>query len=175
MQERKYFDSGDYALSKAGKTPQQDVGTAIPNPQVIPHASTVAAGGSPPGASGGESTSPTGLPIHRQSVSHMPISSPPATSGLSVGDNNAASLVSTSPTASSSLSAAGRPAHPQVSTFPIGTSNADSAASGTAMGAPVSATSGFPSGGALQAGSPNKEGGSGLAKSGFSADDLMEE
>jgi len=37
--DRKYFDSGDYALSKAGKTPQEDVGTAIPNPQNIPHAS----------------------------------------------------------------------------------------------------------------------------------------
>lgn len=45
-QERKYFDSGDYALSKAGKAPQQSVGTAIPNPETIPHASTV---GSSPG------------------------------------------------------------------------------------------------------------------------------
>ena len=33
MQERKYFDSGDYALSKAGKAPQNTVGTAIPNPE----------------------------------------------------------------------------------------------------------------------------------------------
>jgi hypothetical protein len=32
-QERKYFDSGDYALSKAGVTPQSTVGTAIPNPE----------------------------------------------------------------------------------------------------------------------------------------------
>ncbi|KAL9931454.1 hypothetical protein V8E36_009619 [Tilletia maclaganii] len=39
--ERKYFDSGDYALSKAGKAPQQSVGTAIPNPERVPHASTV--------------------------------------------------------------------------------------------------------------------------------------
>ncbi|GJJ15686.1 hypothetical protein Clacol_009964 [Clathrus columnatus] len=31
--ERKYFDSGDYALSKAGKTPQENVGTAIPQPE----------------------------------------------------------------------------------------------------------------------------------------------
>ncbi|CAO1614299.1 unnamed protein product [Parajaminaea phylloscopi] len=46
LKERKYFDSGDYALSKAGKAPQQSVGTAIPNPETIPHASTV---GSPPG------------------------------------------------------------------------------------------------------------------------------
>ncbi|KAE8215194.1 hypothetical protein CF327_g1494 [Tilletia walkeri] len=42
--ERKYFDSGDYALSKAGKAPQQSVGTAIPNPERVPHASTVGGG-----------------------------------------------------------------------------------------------------------------------------------
>jgi len=40
QKERKYFDSGDYALSKAGVAPQTNVGTAIPNPQNIPHAST---------------------------------------------------------------------------------------------------------------------------------------
>lgn len=33
IQERKYFDSGDYALSKAGKADQSTVGTAIPNPE----------------------------------------------------------------------------------------------------------------------------------------------
>lgn len=32
-QERKYFDSGDYALSKAGVASQSTVGTAIPNPE----------------------------------------------------------------------------------------------------------------------------------------------
>jgi hypothetical protein len=32
-QDRKYFDSGDYALSKAGVEPQNTVGTAIPNPE----------------------------------------------------------------------------------------------------------------------------------------------
>ncbi|TFK20609.1 Endosulfine-domain-containing protein [Coprinopsis marcescibilis] len=40
QKDRKYFDSGDYALSKAGKAPQNTVGTAIPNPENIPHAST---------------------------------------------------------------------------------------------------------------------------------------
>ncbi|KAF8270817.1 camp-regulated phosphoprotein/endosulfine conserved region-domain-containing protein [Lactarius quietus] len=39
-QDRKYFDSGDYALSKAGVGPQNAVGTAIPNPENIPHASS---------------------------------------------------------------------------------------------------------------------------------------
>jgi hypothetical protein len=33
MKDRKYFDSGDYALSKAGVAPQNAVGTAIPNPE----------------------------------------------------------------------------------------------------------------------------------------------
>lgn len=32
-QDRKYFDSGDYALSKAGKAPQNTVGTTIPSPE----------------------------------------------------------------------------------------------------------------------------------------------
>ncbi|GLB38532.1 putative plays an essential role in initiation of the G0 program by preventing the degradation of specific nutrient-regulated mRNAs via the 5'-3' mRNA decay pathway [Lyophyllum shimeji] len=40
QKERKYFDSGDYALSKAGVAPQTTVGTAIPNPENIPHASS---------------------------------------------------------------------------------------------------------------------------------------
>ncbi|KAF8798877.1 Endosulfine-domain-containing protein [Phlegmacium glaucopus] len=44
MQERKYFDSGDYALSKAGRAPQSIVGTAIPNPENIPHASSAGNG-----------------------------------------------------------------------------------------------------------------------------------
>ncbi len=33
LQDRKYFDSGDYALSKAGVGPQNAVGTTIPNPE----------------------------------------------------------------------------------------------------------------------------------------------
>ncbi|KAH8920767.1 Endosulfine-domain-containing protein [Atractiella rhizophila] len=37
LQERKYFDSGDYALSQAGKSSPQSVGTAIPSPENIPH------------------------------------------------------------------------------------------------------------------------------------------
>lgn len=42
--QRKYFDSGDYALSKAGRAPQSVVGTAIPNPENIPHASNLGNG-----------------------------------------------------------------------------------------------------------------------------------
>ncbi|KAK2459674.1 hypothetical protein APHAL10511_008319 [Amanita phalloides] len=39
QKDRKFFDSGDYALSKAGRAPPTIVGTAIPNPENIPHAS----------------------------------------------------------------------------------------------------------------------------------------
>eukprot|EP01134_Creolimax_fragrantissima_P001460 CFRG1460T1 len=34
--ERKYFDSGDYALSQAGKSSNK-VGHALPTPETIPH------------------------------------------------------------------------------------------------------------------------------------------
>jgi hypothetical protein len=44
QKDRKYFDSGDYALSKAGVAPPTTVGTAIPNPENIPHASNVGNG-----------------------------------------------------------------------------------------------------------------------------------
>jgi hypothetical protein len=40
LQERKYFDSGDYALSKAGKASDAgvtQVGREHPNPEKIPH------------------------------------------------------------------------------------------------------------------------------------------
>ncbi|KAF9973501.1 hypothetical protein BGZ73_003272 [Actinomortierella ambigua] len=50
LKERKYFDSGDYALSKAGKT-SAPVGSQHPQPQDIPHSSPAqsnAAHGSPP-------------------------------------------------------------------------------------------------------------------------------
>ncbi|KAH7926461.1 Endosulfine-domain-containing protein [Leucogyrophana mollusca] len=53
QKDRKYFDSGDYALSKAGVAPQNTVGTAIPNPENIPHAS------SPSNSHNGLSVSPT--------------------------------------------------------------------------------------------------------------------
>ncbi|ODV90469.1 hypothetical protein CANCADRAFT_106814 [Tortispora caseinolytica NRRL Y-17796] len=39
LKDRKYFDSGDYALSKAGKTSDVDVtlGSEHPHPEDIPH------------------------------------------------------------------------------------------------------------------------------------------
>ncbi|EJT48062.1 hypothetical protein A1Q2_06170 [Trichosporon asahii var. asahii CBS 8904] len=49
--ERKYFDSGDYMMSKAGVSPPQPLGTAIPTPEGVPHAS--------PPTNGQLSSSPT--------------------------------------------------------------------------------------------------------------------
>ncbi|KAF9583281.1 hypothetical protein BGW38_009845 [Lunasporangiospora selenospora] len=40
LKERKYFDSGDYALSKAGKTTTA-VGSQHPQPEDIPHSNPV--------------------------------------------------------------------------------------------------------------------------------------
>lgn len=37
MKERKYFDSGDYNMHKAGVKPEQPSGTAIPTPERLPH------------------------------------------------------------------------------------------------------------------------------------------
>ncbi|KAG0209140.1 hypothetical protein BGX28_010519 [Mortierella sp. GBA30] len=50
LKERKYFDSGDYALSKAGKT-STPVGSQHPQPENIPHSNPAAPNpihGSPP-------------------------------------------------------------------------------------------------------------------------------
>ncbi|CDO75332.1 hypothetical protein BN946_scf184848.g9 [Trametes cinnabarina] len=66
QKERKYFDSGDYALSKAGKAPQNTVGTAIPSPEKY-----VPSGGSLNLSAIPHATSP---PVH-QSLSVSPTSS----------------------------------------------------------------------------------------------------
>lgn len=39
QKDRKYFDSGDYMMNKAGVGNAQPVGTAIPTPEGVPHAS----------------------------------------------------------------------------------------------------------------------------------------
>jgi len=67
QKDRKYFDSGDYALSKAGVAPQNTVGTAIPNPENIPHASSP-----PTNGHQGLSVSPTNptSPVRESGLSH---------------------------------------------------------------------------------------------------------
>lgn len=74
QKERKYFDSGDYALSKAGVAPQNSVGTAIPNPENIPHATSPPTGHQQP-----LSISPTNHGISASSPS--PIKESSFTSG----------------------------------------------------------------------------------------------
>ncbi|KAK9470068.1 camp-regulated phosphoprotein/endosulfine conserved region-domain-containing protein [Dipodascopsis tothii] len=72
LKERKYFDSGDYALSQAGKAGSAgvtDVGSQHPVPENIPHH------GSFSGASGGAS-SPTGAqsssPVKESQLAQAP-------------------------------------------------------------------------------------------------------
>ncbi|KNE61275.1 hypothetical protein AMAG_07017 [Allomyces macrogynus ATCC 38327] len=51
LKERKYFDSGDYAMSKAGKSSPNTVGSAHPTPDMIPHshpATSVPTSAAPP-------------------------------------------------------------------------------------------------------------------------------
>ncbi|KAH8902411.1 Endosulfine-domain-containing protein [Coniochaeta sp. PMI_546] len=56
LKERKYFDSGDYALSKAGKADSVDtgsVGSEHPVPENIPHLSSPVGGPNGTGSVGG--------------------------------------------------------------------------------------------------------------------------
>lgn len=94
MQERKYFDSGDYALSKAGKAGDSGVtsiGTEHPNAETIPHASPLnhiitrsdsVSGASPPSHS------------HSPSILHIP-NNPLATVGA--GDGSSPTISGPSP------------------------------------------------------------------------------
>lgn len=98
FKERKYFDSGDYALSKAGKAPQQDVGTAIPNPETIPHASTVSSPGTgsvpaPSNGGGGGGGGPTNMQGGNGVTSpiNMPPRSAPQVSAFPTANGNAGS------------------------------------------------------------------------------------
>ncbi|BFZ56115.1 hypothetical protein PYCC9005_003157 [Savitreella phatthalungensis] len=73
LKERKYFDSGDYALSKAGKASDAgitNIGSQFPNPENIPHSPSVS-GGSGSGSSGGHTSSSSfssGSPVKDSSL-----------------------------------------------------------------------------------------------------------
>jgi len=63
LKERKYFDSGDYALSKAGKASSVDtglVGSQHPLPENIPHLSSPGIGNASQGGSGNGNVLPGG-------------------------------------------------------------------------------------------------------------------
>ncbi|ORX36517.1 camp-regulated phospho protein/endosulfine conserved region-domain-containing protein [Kockovaella imperatae] len=56
QKDRKYFDSGDYMMNKAGVNTNGPLGTAIPTPEGVPHASPPGPTSPPPNLS----SSPTG-------------------------------------------------------------------------------------------------------------------
>lgn len=80
LKDRKYFDSGDYALSKAGKASSVDtgsVGSEHPLPENIPHLSSPGVGHANQGGSGnsnmlhgGASGVPSGSPVKESSFLH---------------------------------------------------------------------------------------------------------
>ncbi|KAH7379020.1 camp-regulated phosphoprotein/endosulfine conserved region-domain-containing protein [Cadophora sp. MPI-SDFR-AT-0126] len=77
LKERKYFDSGDYALSKAGKATSVDtesVGAQHPLPENIPHLTSPAVGIASQGGSGNSNIHP-GVAGGSQSVSPVKESS----------------------------------------------------------------------------------------------------
>ncbi|KAG8908442.1 hypothetical protein FRB99_006647 [Tulasnella sp. 403] len=76
QKDRKYFDSGDYAMSKAGVTPQNSVGTAIPSPDNIPHATPT----STPTATSHTNQSLSISPPNATLIIPPPQNSPPAQS-----------------------------------------------------------------------------------------------
>ena len=76
-QERKYFDSGDYALSKAGKASDvgvTSIGSQHPLPENIPHLTSPSQsnGGNPAvsGTNGQQSSGQSGSPVKESSFLH---------------------------------------------------------------------------------------------------------
>ncbi|CAI7588059.1 unnamed protein product [Penicillium pancosmium] len=75
LKERKYFDSGDYALSKAGKASDvTSIGSRHPVPENIPHLTATSPGTNNPAAagSGGGSISAQGGSISAQGGQQIP-------------------------------------------------------------------------------------------------------
>lgn len=73
LKDRKYFDSGDYAMSKAGKGDSVDagsVGSEHPVPENIPHLSSPVNAGGSNGGSGPGSAIPKHLGIGGASAPH---------------------------------------------------------------------------------------------------------
>lgn len=64
-QERKYFDSGDWALSRSGNAEHANVslGKSYPKPDEIPHASPAPIPGGTPGSSISSSSPPSSIPV----------------------------------------------------------------------------------------------------------------
>ena len=105
QQERKYFDSGDYALTKAGKASEggvTSVGSQHPLPENIPHYTspglntgvngngTAVNGGSLPGASSGSPVKESSF-LHRETSADEPSVISPVTSPKSPQTDGVAS------------------------------------------------------------------------------------
>ncbi|CAA7261467.1 unnamed protein product [Cyclocybe aegerita] len=111
QKERKYFDSGDYALSKAGVAPQTAVGTAIPNPENIPHASSPGNGHGPAHQSLSISPTNSTSPVNKESsLAHDDNTKPPVDETYS----SEATVVETAPAAETIIVETPKPAHPKV-------------------------------------------------------------
>ncbi|KAL2011809.1 hypothetical protein VTN00DRAFT_4527 [Thermoascus crustaceus] len=66
LKERKYFDSGDYALSKAGKASDvgvTNIGSRHPLPENIPHLTATSPGSNNPAANNGAGIGAQGQPV----------------------------------------------------------------------------------------------------------------
>lgn len=88
-QERKYFDSGDYALSKAGKASDvgvTQVGREHPNPEKIPHMAPPTPTGQQNGGNGQEKA---GSPVKEHTFLHRETSLNRETSASDFNDENA--------------------------------------------------------------------------------------
>lgn len=64
---KQYFDSGDWILQKAGFLPSATVGTAIPQPESIPHPHPYSGQYSSTSPTGASSSSPTDTPLRQHS------------------------------------------------------------------------------------------------------------
>lgn len=130
VRERKFFDSGDYAMSKAGVSSGEDVGTAIPSPADVPHA--VSAAESPaaslapsPSTSAGTGAGTFTPPPTSTSTS---ISASGSGSGCSSGSTSVdsptlAPAPISAPRPGTNMGFTGRPAHEAVSAYPLAVAN----------------------------------------------------
>jgi len=97
LKERKYFDSGDYAMSKAGKADAGLVGglgREHPSPESIPHLSSQQSTGT--SQSGGSiSGGPSLHPTHSQGQSGSPVKEPSVLQrGMSVDEQDPEAVAS---------------------------------------------------------------------------------
>lgn len=87
QKDRKYFDSGDYMMSKAGVQSAQAPGTAIPTPEGLPHAFSPTANTSPALAPTGSHADSVSGNAHGSAASAAasPVSSPSPTKHAASG------------------------------------------------------------------------------------------